>query len=185
MRFTKDWFSYNIPNWRQWLKPLVGQPVDALELGVYEGRSAIWLLQNVLTNPASTIDLVDVWHDPAVEARFLENLKRCQTDKANVWKESSYKFLSGSLMEYDLIYVDADHRARAVLEDSVLAWRLLKSGGLMIWDDYQYQGDEGRPARAIEPFLDIYSDEMELVGKGYQVYVRKKVTIQPSEMALI
>ena len=37
--------------------------------------------------------------------------------------------------KYDIIYIDGSHEARDVLEDAVLAYRLLKIGGLLIFDD--------------------------------------------------
>ena len=47
--FTQDWFTYNTPLWSRLLAPLVGRPIRALEVGVFEGRSAVWLLDHVLT----------------------------------------------------------------------------------------------------------------------------------------
>jgi predicted O-methyltransferase YrrM len=36
---------------------------------------------------------------------------------------------------FDLIYVDGDHARDQVTIDSLLAWRCLHPGGIMIWDD--------------------------------------------------
>ena len=37
---------------------------------------------------------------------------------------------------FDLIYIDASHYAPDVLSDAVLAFKLLKPGGILIFDDY-------------------------------------------------
>lgn len=49
-KFTEDWFSGNIPLWTEVLAPFKGKPdIHYLEIGVWEGRSAIWVLENILT----------------------------------------------------------------------------------------------------------------------------------------
>ncbi len=60
MKFTADWFSSHIPHWERLLRPLAGQPIQALEIGSYEGRSAVWLLQEILTHPESRLTCVDI-----------------------------------------------------------------------------------------------------------------------------
>ena len=66
MKFTADGFSSHIPNWERWLRPLAGQPTQVLEIGSYEGRSAVWLLQEILTHPESRLTCVDIWDQEAV-----------------------------------------------------------------------------------------------------------------------
>jgi hypothetical protein len=84
---------------------------------------------------------------------------------------------------YDVIYVDGSHTADDVLEDMVLAWPLLKVGGLMILDDYGWDGAEnagGRPMPedllpkiAIDAFLSTYRNFVQVVFKDYQVALRR------------
>ncbi|MDB5311966.1 MAG: putative rane protein, partial [Gemmataceae bacterium] len=59
--FTQDWVSSNLPVWERVLAPLVGQPVHALEVGVFEGRSTVWLLDHVLNHPDATLTWVDTF----------------------------------------------------------------------------------------------------------------------------
>ncbi len=33
--------------------------VNFLEIGIYDGRSTIWFIENILTNPTSKIALID------------------------------------------------------------------------------------------------------------------------------
>jgi predicted O-methyltransferase YrrM len=64
---------------------------------------------------------------------------------------------------FDLIYVDGSHRRDDVIMDSLLAWRLLKEGGLLIWDDYlcdTHLPAAERPQQAIDTFLKLYADEI-------------------------
>jgi predicted O-methyltransferase YrrM len=61
LRFSYDWFSTRIPQWeRQVAGRFAGKPgLRFLEIGSFEGRSACWLLQNVLTDPSVRLTCVD------------------------------------------------------------------------------------------------------------------------------
>src|SRR5574343_835620 len=71
-----DWVAKNIRYWRDWLSPFVGRAcVYGLEMGAYEGRSACWWAENILTGPGSQLITVDVWwnHDELYQ-RCLANV---------------------------------------------------------------------------------------------------------------
>jgi hypothetical protein len=57
-----------------------------------------------------------------------------------------------------------------------MAWPLLKSGGVMVFDDYTW-GDPRdllhRPKLAVDAFVNIYAEELSLVHIGYQLALRK------------
>ena len=73
--FTRDYFTSNIPHWKKILKPYSGQPqVHYLEIGTSEGRSALWMLENILTHPTASVTCLDIFLDKAKYARFLSNL---------------------------------------------------------------------------------------------------------------
>jgi hypothetical protein len=58
-RFSQDWTSENTSMWNQMLGALKGKPnIRALEVGSFEGRSALWFLENILTDPTSSITCV-------------------------------------------------------------------------------------------------------------------------------
>ena len=63
-----------------------------------------------------------------------------------------------------------------VLDDAVLAFKLLKQGGIMIFDDYEWNVHQDilmMPKLAIDAFLAIYQRQYELLHKGYQVIIKK------------
>lgn len=43
------------------------------------------------------------------------------------------------LNNYDILYVDGSHLAADVLTDAILGWGLVKVGGIIIFDDYDFQ----------------------------------------------
>ena len=76
---------------------------------------------------------------------------------------------------FDAVYIDGSHKSWHVLEDAVLSFPLLKVGGVMLFDDYQ-GGDIlslEYPHQAINVFLKIHSDSIEVVHRDYQLAIRK------------
>jgi predicted O-methyltransferase YrrM len=183
--FTQDWFTYNVPVWERVLVPLAGRPVHALEIGVFEGRSTVWLLEHVLTHPEATLTWVDTFAGGAdhtgMDLGGLEQRFRANTERFGA-KLSGHVGLSQDVLRgmtgerFDLIYVDGSHEAPDVLADAVLAWPLLRPGGLMGFDDYEWRAfpqPERCPALAIDAFLSVMRGHFEEVHRGYQLWVKK------------
>lgn len=188
--FTEDWFSGNIPVWTEALAVFQGvDNVRALEIGSFQGRSSVWLLENILTGQGSKIDCVDTFegsieHTDGQKKNmldiFLNNISRFGGDKVRVFRGQSQAVLRKLEREetYDIIYVDGDHHAAAVLEDAVLAFPLLNQGGVLIFDDYKWAMELPelmRPAKAIDVFMEVFADKVDLMYVGYQVIVKKRV----------
>lgn len=139
-QFKEDWFQHNIPFWRQWLGSFAGKPgLRALEIGSFEGRSTLWLCENILNSPDSRIDCVDFFApDPVYgdyHARFRENTAS-HRGKIREYAGNSYDMLKQVEGPYDIVYVDGWHSAFGAMADGVMAWPMLKVGGVMIFDDY-------------------------------------------------
>jgi predicted O-methyltransferase YrrM len=184
--FTVDWFSGSIPVWSVILDEFRGKPVRGIEIGSFQGRSARWLMETILTHPESRLTCVDTFlgsveHGPEhlrdLRALFDHNLAPFK-ERLDVLVGSSLTLLPNHNERYELAYVDGDHHAYAVLEDAINAFRLLKYGGILIFDDYEWAGGEreiDNPKPAIDAFLAIYQGRYILLHKGYQVIVRKIV----------
>jgi hypothetical protein len=80
-QFTKDWFHWAPDVW-QHLIPMLPERKSFLEIGSFEGRSTVWIIENMM-NPGDWIDCVDTWEGGeehggedmyAVEARFDHNI---------------------------------------------------------------------------------------------------------------
>ena len=81
---------------------------------------------------------------------------------------------------YDIIdhfiYIDGCHLASVVLQDASLSWHLLKAGGLMIFDDYEYrdpQNPDEDTKKGINQFLETIPNQYEIVHKAYQLILKK------------
>ncbi|CAG8741307.1 12921_t:CDS:1, partial [Dentiscutata heterogama] len=81
-----------------------------------------------------------------------------------------------SKIKFDFIYIDGSHVASNVLADAILAWNLLKDGGIMIFDDYEwdrYKEEYNNPKIAIDAFIKCYNPQIEIIHKGYQITIKK------------
>jgi predicted O-methyltransferase YrrM len=185
--FSQDWFSENIPTLAALLRRFVGKnDVKALEIGCFEGMSTCWFLDNILTGENSTITVIDTFgggydhHEKQIdftdtEADFRRNTAR-HADRISVVKGVSQWKLRELRETFDLVYVDGSHTSSDVLEDAVLSFRLLKSGGLMILDDYEwdaYADQHLNPRMGIDCFLRAYAGQFRLLNKSYQVAIEK------------
>jgi predicted O-methyltransferase YrrM len=177
--FSIDWFAEYIPVWEELLASLKQKPnLNYLEIGVFEGRSFFWVLDNILTDESSRATGIDIFPGD-VEARFMANLRASGHEgRVTVIKGSSQVVLRELPMDsYDLIYVDGSHAAKDVLVDAVLCWPLLVNGGLMILDDYQWSLEwplEFRPQIAVDAFLTVFRNDLEVVHEGFQLVIRKQ-----------
>jgi predicted O-methyltransferase YrrM len=112
--------------------------------------------------------------DPFLD-RFYPNLKASES-------ESKVRIIQGfsqielrklPLESFDIIYIDGSHDAADVLEDAILSWRLLKDGGVLIFDDYLLSAGM---ERSIDTFFSFFSGHFEPVHVGWQVLMKKRVT---------
>lgn len=186
MSFSVDWFSNNISVWRKVLKKYRGKQVKALEIGSYEGMSASWLLDNILTHPQANITCVDNFTQKDVKTKddvyktFMSNMRKYKS-KCKLLKGDSQTMLkmpSITSQQFDIIYIDADHHSRHVMEDAVLCFSLLKRGGIMIFDDNTDNKEHGNrcPKPAIEAFTMAYANEIKVLQNKWQVIITKRNT---------
>ncbi len=177
--FSNDWFGTNERVWRKLLTPLFGkQNLRYLEVGVFEGQALIWAFANVLTHPSSTAVAIDLFGIPGLEARFRENLVRAGlARRCEVLVGYSHERLRGlPANSFDIVYIDGSHEAHDVLRDGVLAWDLLKVGGIMIFDDYildLHMPLELRPQVAVNAMISSFHDQIRIVSLGFQAVLEK------------
>jgi predicted O-methyltransferase YrrM len=194
-KFTSDWFLTNQPSWDIHLEEFKHKPnLNFLEIGSYEGRSTIWLLENVLTDPTSKITCIDLFdgtlednnmeNDPNLnldyESTFYSNIKSFK-DKVKVLKGWSHELLRNLPLDekFDFAYIDGGHTAYGTLTDAVLIDPLIKPGGLIIFDDYGWKDPsvpepQNSPELAIDSFCYIFEKQYEVIHQGWQVIIRKK-----------
>ena len=178
--FTTDWVSNRAPVWTKFLAPLRDQVLAILEVGSFEGRSAIFWLEYL---PRSTITCIDTFkgttkfhHD--TEGRFDRNLATYGQRVCKIKSPSATALarLSADGARFDLAYIDGSHWRDDVMVDCLLAWPLLRPGGLMIFDDYELDPQKSsaeRPRDALDTFLHWHAEELQQLHRGHQIIIRR------------
>lgn len=178
--FSADWFTKRIPEWEKHVLPhLKGKPALGVEVGSYEGRSAIWTLQNMLTHPQAHLICIDIWTRPEIETAFDRNIVGTElSTKVTKIKGDAQRKLKTLWQQFDFAYIDADHIARSVVAQIAILWPQLKKGAFVVFDDYLWQHppetkNELPPKPGVDAFLSLWKDQYKLIHQGYQVIVQK------------
>jgi len=194
-QFTKDWFGWAPPVWEQLIPMLSGEAGERkfLEIGSFEGRSTVWIMENMM-QMGDYLYCIDTWEGGeehgaedmgTVFKRFRANVQAAR-EKTGIKSvghsrqssvEGIAELISGWAGTYDFIYIDGSHIAKDVLTDACMAWQMLKPKGIMVFDDYVWGNPRDvlhRPKVAIDAFVNIFAEEVEVIHVGYQLVVRKK-----------
>ncbi len=173
---TTDWTTGNLTRWRRMLAPWRDAPLRILEVGSWEGRSAMFFLRFF---PRATIVCIDAFAQyPETEGRLDRNLapfgSRVEKRKGETFPVLEQ--LDAENRRFDLVYIDADHFYEPVMKNSLRAWRLTEPGSVIMWDDYGWGRDhppEIRAKTAIDEFLGDREGAYRLLAKGYQVAIER------------
>jgi len=193
----KDDFTLNIPAWNGYFARFQDQPnLLFLEIGTGHGRSSVWMLENILTQPTSriiTVDIEDVrsykqgdlpeQYEAGLSLTLTQNLQpyidrgQCEfyvTDSKEFFRKLyggvlNSKFVNNPKQAFDFIYLDGCHDPDYVMYEAAIAFELLKPGGLLLFDDYGW----GNCRYGIEAFLLCYQTKCNIMVKDWQVLVEK------------
>ena len=156
---------------------------NILEIGSYEGRSAIFFLKNFSD---SNITCVDTWcgsdeHKRVdfelIEENFDLNTSFYQSNKTLLkYKMTSSEFFEKKSKYFDLIFVDGDHSSNQVKVVLINSWNILKSGGYLILDDYMwwfYKDLKKNPSTPINNFIKENISNISKLNIWHQVIIKK------------
>lgn len=196
--FSQDWFSHHIPSFERVVAQL--RPTRVLEIGSYEGRSTSYLIERCAGFGPLQIHCIDTWQGSVdlssekmsgVEQRFDRNVATAISKSGaevefRKIRQRSEIALAGLITEradpFDLIYVDGSHTAADVLTDAVLAFQLLRVGGIVIFDDYLWAMEPplaadplNTPKFAIDAFTTAFARKVRVLAPfpNEQCYVEK------------
>jgi predicted O-methyltransferase YrrM len=188
-RFTFDWVSPHAQEWENDLAHLKGKShVRGLEIGCFEGQSAVWWLDNILTDPTSRLTCVDPFAIPMgstllryFEGYFDANVAATGAAHRVTKLVGSSQVILRTLppAHFDFVYVDGSHRVGDVLQDAVLAWTALRPGGTAMFDDYDLVDDVAQglmaraPGRALDAFVSILGNNATIMRRDWQLILRK------------
>lgn len=181
--FKEDWFSHCKHLFDKYLCQFKGQPVNFLEIGSFEARSACYMLDSILSyNHLATLTCVDPHLDSIVKYRFKKNLATYLSSGQCIYHNTTslnyfLNVKNSTANHFDFIYIDGAHDQQSVLTDVVMSFVFLKVDGIIALDDYEWEDKNYpgvRPKEAIDGFLESFKHKIEVVHKGYQVWLIKK-----------
>jgi hypothetical protein len=121
------------------------KPATVFEIGTYRGRTTCLL---AACSPAATVHTLDLPPDKMLEggcfiksdptligARFTESSGIRSRIVQHFGDSRQFEF-APFYGQMDLVFVDASHAYEAVLHDSRTAFRMVREGGVVLWDDY-------------------------------------------------
>lgn len=180
--FTEDWFSHHIKLWDAIIERY--KPKKILEIGSFEGRSTCYLIAKCVNYGHIEVACIDTWkggveHEgidfDAVEKAFDDNVQHTMggglLNNVTIYKLKGFshiemaKLMVEDFGNFDLIYVDGSHEPTDVLLDAVMAFKLLRVGGALIFDDY-LRGDQDEyehPELAINAFTKVYAKKLKKI----------------------
>ena len=198
INYSADWFSNNISMWDSIFEQtqLKGKDnLTFLEIGCFEGRATNYMLDNILTGEGSSIDVIDTFEGSREEAgmkwdenydfdklynKFVNNISN-HKDKVNIHRGMSGDILKVKFQPntFDFVYIDGSHKAYDVLQDAILVHPLLKSGGIIIFDDFGWKDPNNlhptnSPELGITCFYNAYEIFYQPIFHGYQIGFIKK-----------
>lgn len=187
-RYTRVWNDAFVYNTRH-----LANLDLCIEFGSFEGLTSNYMCDRLLSetgkvvcvdphdttyqDPGSGPDLFQHQYEKFVhntkthrEAGRLDHIRQTTRDASDF-------LLKTYGLKADLVYVDGDHTADGTYHDAVLAFRLCKPGGHIIFDDYGWPHAVGLdgPKAGIELFLSEYGQDLRVLVKEYQVVVQKKM----------
>jgi predicted O-methyltransferase YrrM len=188
--FTHDFFS---PTWTRWFADeITAAPIEAMEVGSWQGGSSTWLLDRVISQRGGSLTCIDTFAGSSEHQSYINSLGRNISDifDHNI-KSTGHAFLCKKIVgdsrkvlramrkeKFDFIYIDGAHEAKYMIQDTLLSWPLLSKGGFLLFDDYDWRSpDDPRQntAKGIDAFLELFADDIRIVSKERQVLVQKIV----------
>ena len=178
------WFCNNLNFLSSSFKGVVSIK-NILEIGSYEGRSAIFFLNNFIY---SNIHCVDTWSGSdehnnfdfsVIEKNFDSNISTFETNnRLKKFKMNSNEFFLINSKKYDLIFVDGDHSSDQVKIDIENSWNVLNKGGYLILDDYMwwfYKDLKKNPSSSINNFIVDNISEISFLKIWHQIIIKKNI----------
>lgn len=145
------------------------KPERVFELGTFTGSTTRILAMNLAESAEIfTLDLdpqsmpdccLDASGKPIYEAGVLFKGTAEALKIRQLFGNSAEFDFSPYFGSMDLVFVDADHSYEAVLKDSQTAFKLLRPGGMIVWDDYRWLPEHSNcegVTRALHELADQY-----------------------------
>jgi len=172
--FTEKWFLNNFEIFNFFLPEDLDKKFSYLEIGSFEGLSALNVLFNFKNCKVTTIDLwkksninsesLNVNFDD-VEKKFNNNLKDYEYNKIKKDSVIAMRELLSKKVFFDVIYIDGSHNGEDIISDAIEGYKLLNKNGIMIFDDIVNENENIsiQSHKGFEKFCELYNKKIKLL----------------------
>jgi GR25 family glycosyltransferase involved in LPS biosynthesis/cephalosporin hydroxylase len=184
-KYTNNWFDRNINLSMKLIKQLTNNgPVTILEVGTYEGKSAIWMLENLCSHPDAKFVSIDSYSQddltvkPDTYVNFCHNIKLIKEPSKFSQIVGNSQDIMPTLIEknekYDIIYIDTTCDMEKVLIDITNAYKLLTEHGIILINNVGFDDSKNTEvAGAIRIFLMKNPKACKIILKEFQWMLQK------------
>ena len=161
--------------------------ITYVELGCYAGGSACLMLQRPNTNVIS-IDL----GSPMPKEVVYENVRKLNIHnnsytyiQGDSQSEETYGKLINQFNKIDILFIDADHSYQGVINDFLRYHSIVKSGGYIIFDDYNdyIHCPEVKPA--VTELIEQYRKQYDVIGTLSNIYEARPASYKDGNVFII
>ncbi len=162
-------------------------PMTCVEIGAFEGKGSQLIARALCAHTGSKLYCIDPLEDEYVKgdprmtfwdsackgqrARFYNNVKDIPSI---VTLQGTSDDMLPSIQDnsVDFVYIDGDHSPEQVYKDATTVLGKMKKGGIMLFDDYQWERNGMKTADGIDRFLAEHAGVYELLLKNWQLAIR-------------
>jgi len=142
--FSQKWFLNNFEVFHYYLPKNPDTSFSYLEIGSYEGLSALNILFNYKN---SKVTVIDLWEKSninseslnvnfnEVEEKFNKNLDGYKYSKIKNDSVIALREVLKKNFNFDFIYIDGSHNGEDILSDAIESYKLLNMEGIIVFDD--------------------------------------------------
>lgn len=151
--------------------------IQFLEIGCFLGFTSNFLVDNFLQGCNLCLTCIDPWIDYSKSTEnaiagfdeiinnetfnlFNGNTSR-NTEKISLHRGLSKDILPTIFTRCHFIFIDGDHSTSAVWKDAILSIPLLRRGGYILFDDYDWSEGKSNPKEAIDHFEFCFNDSIQ------------------------
>ena len=159
--------------------------LNYLEIGVFEGRSVIYICERYKDIQVTCVDPYDKYENIkstvkkqemiSVYKTFQKNTKDFK-NRINHHKIDSSSFFKKNEKNFDFIYIDGSHFFLDVSKDFENSLKILKKGGIIILDDFlwdYYKKIEENPINGIMPII-VKRKDLKIISASNQLIIKNR-----------
>jgi predicted O-methyltransferase YrrM len=151
--------------------------MNCVEIGSFEGRGSLIIEDLLCSHEDSRLYCIDPWDDvyvksdprfnsidPLFSGQYSTFLNNTSTyTKIVPMRGTSDAMITRLFNDIDFVYIDGDHSPEQVYKDGVNMFTKMKSGGIMVFDDYVWEHDGIKCKDGVDRFLKEYESKCTII----------------------